>query len=246
MNSRTARTALVTAAVAGGTGVLLLATPVLAGTGWNHGTGTRTTTTCPMGDDWAADGTTGPQDGSGFTRGRGMGMGNGAGNGTARGTGSSMMRGSGDPAANLPAQGTLTDAQKTALAGMAEEEKLAHDVYVTLAASSGDARFTRIAAAEARHLDAVRVLLTRYGVTDPTAGKAEGVFTSASVQALYGTLVAQGKASPAAALEAGRTIEKADIADLAKAGSGVTAADVTTVYQRLSAASQQHLAAFGG
>ena len=241
MNRRTTRTALVTAAVAGGAGVLLLATPVLADTGWGpgNGTGTRTTAACPMGRAWADGDESGTANGNGY----GNGYGTGRGGEMMRG---GMMRGAGDPAANLPAQGTLTDAQKTALAGMAEEEKLAHDVYVALAASSGDARFTMIARSESRHLDAVRVLLTRYGVTDPTAGKADGSFASSTVQALYDTLVAQGKASPAAALQVGVTIEKTDIADLAKAGQGVTAADVTTVYQRLSAASQHHLAMFGG
>ena len=238
MNRRTTRTALVTAAVAGGAGVLLLATPVLADTGWGpgHGVGTRTTATSPMCRAWT--------DGDGTTNGYGMGRGGGMMRGGM--TGGGMMGGAGDPAANLPAQGTLTDVQKTALAGMAEEEKLAHDVYVALAASSGDARFTMIARSESRHLDAVRVLLDRYDVTDPTAGKADGTFASPSVQALYGKLVAQGKASPAAALQVGVTIEKTDIADLATAGKGVSAADVTTVYQRLSAASQHHLAAFGG
>lgn len=239
MNRRTTRTALVTAAVAGGAGVLLLATPVLANTGWGpgNGTGTRTTATCPMGGA-RADGTA-----NGTANGSGYGYGMGRGGGMMRG---GMMRGAGDPAADLPAQGTLTDAQKTALAGMAEEEKLAHDVYVALAASSGDARFTMVARSESRHLDAVRVLLTRYGVTDPTAGNADGSFASSTVQSLYDTLAAQGKASPVAALQVGVTIEKTDIADLATAGKGVSAADVTTVYQRLSAASQHHLAAFGG
>ena len=259
MNRRTARTALVTAAVAGGTGVLLFATPVLANTGWGPGdaVGARTTTACPMNADGVnGNGTNGNGVNGNGMRGNGMrgnGMrGNGMnGNGmNGNGMNGNGMRGNGgmtgDPAANLPAQGTLTDAQKTALAGMAEEEKLAHDVYLALAASSGDARFTRIASSEARHLDAVRVLLDRYDVTDPTGGKADGTFASSSVQALYDTLVAQGKASPAAALQVGVTIEKTDIADLATAGTGVTAADVTTVYQRLSPASQHHLAAFGG
>jgi hypothetical protein len=129
---------------------------------------------------------------------------------------------------------------------MAEEEKLAHDVYVVLAASSKDARFTRIAAAESRHLTEVRALLARYGVSDPTAGKADGVFTSSVRAQQYTELVGRGDDSLAAALSVGRDIENADIADLAKAGAGVTAQDVTTVFSRLSRGSQMHLRAFGG
>lgn len=168
----------------------------------------------------------------------------GTGNGMGRGAGPGQHQ-AGDPLAGL-AQGTLTAAQKTQLAAMAEEEKLAHDVYVALATSSGDRRFTRIAAAETRHLEAVRALLARYGVSDPTAGKAAGVFASERFQQLYRDLVARGDDSREAALAVGREIEKADIADLATATAGVTAPDVRAVYARLTAGSQQHLRAFGG
>ena len=40
------------------------------------------------------------------------------------------------------------------------------------------------------------------------------------------------------------SVEKADIADLREALSGLTAPDVTRVYTRLLAGSRQHLAAF--
>jgi hypothetical protein len=150
-----------------------------------------------------------------------------------------------DPLAGLT-QGTLSSAQKTSLAGMAEEEKLAHDAYLVLAKTSGDTRFSRIAVAEVRHLTEVRALMTRYGVADPTAGKADGVFATAAVQKLYTDLVARGGDSPAAALAVGVVIEKADIAALTAARAGVNAPDVLTVYTRLSNGSWMHLRAFGG
>ena len=54
---------------------------------------------------------------------------------------------------------------------MAEEEKLAHDVYVALAARYPDLmQFARIQRSETMHLTAVRTLLTRYGIADPTTG----------------------------------------------------------------------------
>lgn len=181
----------------------------------------------------------------GYQGGRGMGQHLGPATGRGMGPGAGMGWAESDPLAGL-AKGTLTATQKAALADMAEEEKLAHDVYAALATSSGDSRFTRIAAAESRHLTAVRALLTRYGVKDPTAGKAEGVFASARFQQLYRDLVAKGDDSLDAALAVGRQIETADIADLAKASAGLTAPDVRTVYARLGMASQHHLRAFGG
>lgn len=228
----------------------LLAVPAVAAT---H-TSPTSTAPCPM---TGASG--GGQGGTGMGRmGQGAGYGPGAGTGSrpGRGNGSGAGHGYGmgmgrqggtvtDPLTGLK-QGTLSAGQRQALAGMAEEEKLAHDVYVALAKTTGDVRFTRIATAETRHLAEIRALLTRYGVTDPTVGKADGVFATASVQKQYTDLVARGSASPAAALAVGRDIENADIADLAKAGTGVTAPDVQTVYTRLTNGSRRHLRAFGG
>ncbi|WP_369029803.1 DUF2202 domain-containing protein [Streptomyces adonidis] len=144
----------------------------------------------------------------------------------------------------LASQGTLTVAQKATLVGMAEEEKLAHDLY-TAFAEGHDARvFERIASAETRHLTAVRTLLDRYDVTDPTADKPAGEFTDPAVQATYDRLLKQGEGSLSAALAAGRTVETDDIAALTEAVSGLTAPDARQVYTNLLAASERHLAAF--
>lgn len=197
-------------------------------------------------------GTTCPCTGAGAHSGAGRGLQNGRGAGTGAGTGAGGgvgRRGKEtstlDPLAGLT-QGTLTADQRQALAGMAEEEKLAHDVYVAVAAATKDTRFTRIAAAESRHLDEVRALLTRYGVNDPTSGKADGQFAAAAIQQQYRDFVARGSASPAEALAVGRDIENADLAALSAARSGVSASDVLTVYTRLGRGSQMHLRAFGG
>jgi hypothetical protein len=64
------------------------------------------------------------------------------------------------------------------------------------------------------------------------------------VQASYDGLLTKGAASERAALEAGRTVEQTDIAQLQAAVQGLTAPDVQRVYEQLLAASQQHLAAF--
>jgi hypothetical protein len=127
---------------------------------------------------------------------------------------------------------------------MAQEEKLAHDLYAAFAAKYPAPVFDRMAAAEAQHLRAVRTLLSRYVVSDPTAGMASGTFSDPSAQAPYDRLLASGRAGQAAALQVGQEVERADIADLSKALAGLTAPDVTQVYQRLLAASRQHLTAF--
>lgn len=231
------RTLAITGILATGLTVVALAgVPAFAAAGpptpiGTYGTGTCPITgTAPTGMGMNGPGATGT--GQGYGRGGGMGGGFGAG-----------MRGQGQV---IAASGTLTTSQRSALAAMAEEEKLAHDVYVTLAAAfPADYQFARIANAETRHQTAVRTLLTRYGIADPTAGLAVGEFFTASFQSLYDGLVA-GATSDATALAAGVTVEKADIAALTAAMSGVTAPDVLQVYTNLRAASQRHLAAFGG
>ena len=140
--------------------------------------------------------------------------------------------------------GTLTDAQRTALQADAQEEKLAHDLYTAFAARYDDPVFDRIAAAETNHLEAIRTLLARYQVTDPTAGAAAGRFTDPAVQATYDDLLAKGSAGERAAFEAGRTVEQADIAQLQATANGLTAPDAQRVYEHLLAGSRQHLAAF--
>ena len=127
---------------------------------------------------------------------------------------------------------------------MAQEEKLAHDLYAVFATKSDLVVFDRITNSEAQHLTAVRTLLQRYGVADPTAGTADGVFSDPAVQATYDRLLAEGNASQTAALRVGKKVEQADIADLKAALTGLSAPDVTQVYTNLLAASERHLAAF--
>ena len=181
------RTLLVTSVAGGALAALLAGTAAVATT-----TSTAATATPTCSSDC-----TGTATGAGRgaeMRGNGNAQMRGNGNAQMRGNGNAQMRGNTSAThTDLPASGTLTTAQRTALAGMAEEEKLAHDVYVALAASTGDQRFTRIAASEAQHLSAVRTLLARYGIADPTAGKADGQFKNNHLQILYDDLLANIK-----------------------------------------------------
>jgi len=238
MNTRTR----IAATITGGAAVvaLLAATPSIAATGPTGATQPTPATSAnqqnarQMGD---CDGTGA---GPGYGRGNGQGRkGQGAGM-QSRGAGMGM-------GADLTGvtSGTLTATQKSKLAAMAEEEKLAHDLYVVLGDKYGTP-FSRITNAETRHLTEVRIVLKRYAITDPTAGKAAGTFTTASTQQLYNKLLAQGTASVDGANTAARTVESTDITDLKAAATGVTAPDVAQVYKNLLAASQRHLVAFGG
>ncbi|GAA2507440.1 hypothetical protein GCM10010406_50050 [Streptomyces thermolineatus] len=187
--------------------------------------------------------------GQGSGQGGGQGSGQGGGQGSGRGDHASRAGYGGGKAGagagGLTAEsGTLTAGQRAGLAAMAEEEKLAHDLY-TAFAERYDARiFGNIAESESRHLEAVRTLMDRYGIDDPTEGRAAGDFAGAETRATYDRLLARGEEGKEQALEAGRTVERTDIADLTAALEKLDAPDVAQVYGNLLEASRNHLAAF--
>ena len=118
------------------------------------------------------------------------------------------------------------------------------DLYRAFAARYPSPVWDNIAAAEASHLAAVRTLLSRYGIADPTAGRAEGSFASSAAQALYDKMLAAGSSNELAAFGVGRTVELDDIAKLDAAIARVTQTDVRQVYTNLRTASTAHLRAF--
>jgi len=240
MNTRTR----IAATITGGAAVvaLLAATPSIAAAGPTGAPQPTPATSANQQNAQQMGDCDGTGAGPGYGRGNGQGR-NGQGAGMQR-RGTGMGAGMGADLTNVPS-GTLTATQKTRLAAMAEEEKLAHDLYVAFGDKYGTP-FSRITNAETRHLAEVRIVLKRYAITDPTAGKAAGTFTTASTQQLYKKLLAQGTASVDGANTAARTVESTDITDLKAAATGVTAPDVTQVYKNLLAASQRHLVAFGG
>ncbi|NTV64192.1 MAG: DUF2202 domain-containing protein [Oscillochloris sp.] len=146
--------------------------------------------------------------------------------------------------ATTPPSTALPAHEAAALVFMREEEKLARDVYLTLGGIWSLPIFENIAASEQAHMDALKILLDRYGLTDPAAGQAQGKFTNQDLQALYNTLVARGATSLPEALAVGAAIEEIDILDLQARTTASTPADIVRVYTQLGQASEQHLRAF--
>lgn len=141
-------------------------------------------------------------------------------------------------------QSSLSSAESDGLVFTREEEKLARDVYATL--EQYDSSFAKIRASEQTHMDAVAVLLKRYGVVDPAADKAVGEFANPTLQTLYDTLVEQGLQSLQAALAVGVEIEELDIHDIEEASENVTRDDILDTYDNLTRGSRNHLRTFHG
>lgn len=139
---------------------------------------------------------------------------------------------------------TLSEAESAHLVLMREEEKLARDVYLTLAEQYRQRIFSNIAGAEERHYSAILPLLQDYQIPDPVKSNAVGEFTSSKMQTLYKQLVNKGDDNLLNALQVGAEIEELDIADLMKAQAETDNGDINNVYANLTRGSRNHLRAF--
>ena len=83
----------------------------------------------------------------------------------------------------------LTDAEKQNILLMREEEKLARDVYLVLYELWDAEIFANISESEQQHMDAVKRLITRYGLEDPVVDDTVGQFTNSEFLTLFDELV---------------------------------------------------------
>lgn len=143
-----------------------------------------------------------------------------------------------------PAVESLTQAEIDNILYMREEEKLARDVYLAMSEIYDCPIFANISVSEQRHMDAVGLLITKYGLEDPVGSDMPGAFTNDALGALYYELIDQGSISLLEALEVGKTIEELDIADLNDALAETEASDVEWVFENLLRGSTNHLSSF--
>jgi hypothetical protein len=92
---------------------------------------------------------------------------------------------------NYPSE-EISDVTRKDLILMREEEKLAHDICVTLFARFGTQIFSNIAQSELTHTEAVHDLFTKYNIPDPVTTSDIGIFTVPKLTELYNDLTAQG------------------------------------------------------
>lgn len=141
----------------------------------------------------------------------------------------------------------LTQTEIETLKYMREEEKVARDLYLNFDqfyAASGVRVFGNIAKSEQKHMDAVKKLLTTYGIEDPVTDDTVGVFVSEELNTLYQTLLLKGEANLIEAFKVGVLVEETDIVDLAKAIAETDKRNIERVYQNLLKGSENHLRAF--
>lgn len=126
---------------------------------------------------------------------------------------------------------------------LVEEEKLAHDAYVTLLEKYGSNVFRNISSSEVRHQEIVAGLMEDRDIADPRTSQT-GVFVDKELQALYDQLMQQGAANVTEAFRVGVAIEERDIDDIAEQLKTATDPAVVQQLEYLRSASENHLRAF--
>jgi hypothetical protein len=142
---------------------------------------------------------------------------------------------------------TLSKEEKATLLFMREEERMARDLYLRFNkeyARYGVLIFGNIASSEQKHMDAVKRLLDKYGLTDPVGNNAIGEFDNTELAALHESLLTQGLMSVKEAFKVGVQVEKTDILDLAKAIAESDERCIDKVYLNLLEGSVRHRSAF--
>jgi hypothetical protein len=130
-----------------------------------------------------------------------------------------------------------------ALVYLLEEEKLAHDLYVTFYEKLDLPIFKNISQSEQTYMDAIKTLLNQYGIDVPVSNEI-GIFTDPDLQTLYNDLVARGNQSSADAIKVGALVEEIDILDLQERLTQTSHIGIQQVFTNLERASSIHLRTF--
>ena len=164
-----------------------------------------------------------------------QGYGNGPGSGNGGGVSTTCVL--------MPSQ-NVDENETEALVWVREEEKLAHDVYLTLYEKWNSNVFINIANSESQHTEAIKQFLEKYGITDPVQSYEVGVFTNPDFRKLFEDLTSRGSTSLLDAFIVGATIEDLDIYDLNEAISETDNEDIKCVYNNLKQGSENHMRSF--
>ncbi|MEE9493753.1 MAG: DUF2202 domain-containing protein [Gammaproteobacteria bacterium] len=146
---------------------------------------------------------------------------------------------------------SLTSDEISGLLFMREEEELARDLYLDIYETRNSELqiFKNISDnAETKHAKAIRQLLKKYDIEDPSTGE-RNAYTDPELQYLYDQLFSIAIGSDdLAALRVGALVEETDIGDIKMHIDNVSSEhqDIISTYENLLCGSRNHLRAFAG
>lgn len=136
----------------------------------------------------------------------------------------------------------LAEAEKAGILLMREEEKMAHDTYVSFYRKFGLRVFDNISNSEAKHTEAIGWLIEAHQLNDPLINDF-GKFTNETIQQLFDKFIAES-VTLTDALKTGAYIEEYDILDLQTLIAKTKNEDILRIYGNLLNGSENHLRAF--
>jgi hypothetical protein len=123
-----------------------------------------------------------------------------------------------------------------------EEEKTARDLYISFYMQTNQSIFANLTRSEQNHMDQVRSIMDRYGVSTPIPD--QGALENQTLIKMYDDLLSNGSRSDQDALMAAATFEEISIMDLQKEINATENQDIIAVYQGLLAGSRKHLRSY--
>jgi len=136
--------------------------------------------------------------------------------------------------------GELSDGMKSLLSGLAEHTKLSHDLLAAFT-DRYEVFPAQLVGARTRELSAIRLLLGRYGVPDPTAGLPAGKFLRSDMQFRYDRLLGEGMRDRISALAVGTRLADTTVTILDEALRHLDAPDVRHTFLHLVMAAHQQI-----
>lgn len=155
----------------------------------------------------------------------------------AKGEGMLELQGGGPVSGSFPA---LTGSEREGLGFIREEEKVSRDLYLLFFSRTSLDIFQNTARSEQDHMDAVLVLLERFGLEDPGREPA-GRFVNQSLQEIYDRLA---RAPASDSLTAAANYEEISIIDLQSQIALTGTDEIKATYLGLLAGSQKHLRSY--
>lgn len=136
---------------------------------------------------------------------------------------------------------TLASADVAGLLTVRAEDKAGEDAYRMFANRYGRPVFANLAASQVSQAQTITMMMSRFGVSDPTSGAPAGSFTDPTAQRMYDTMMAAGSASADQALKAMAAFEREHAADLQRLQSQTSQPDLRQMYATMMRASASHL-----
>jgi len=136
----------------------------------------------------------------------------------------------------------LSDLEIDGIRFIREEEKASKDYVLSMDILFDENLLDQLYEVERTHYQAGLFAIEKYGLADPTSGKARGNFTSPNIQAFYDTAISDGQGGTSDAIHAAARLQEASYVTITNQLNRVANnRDLRMVYHALATATRNHI-----